>query len=59
MEDSMLVVAGVCLAINLLLVEHHVGDVLENACFGVGAVILLLLVLFGLAVSRYSTTRAA
>ena len=41
----MLAVAGVWLTINLLLVGHHVGDVLENASFGVGAVVLLLLVL--------------
>ena len=48
----MLVVAGGWLTINLLLVGLSLGDVLENASVGVGAVILLLLVLSASLVPR-------
>jgi hypothetical protein len=54
----MLVVAGVCLAINLLLVRLLVGVVLENASFGVGTVILLVLVLSASLVPRVGARSA-
>ena len=54
----MLAVAGVWVAINLLLVGLLVGVVLENASFGVGTVILLVLVLSASLVPRVGARSA-